>query len=399
MAASHTSAHPSDRYPAAVRIALVHDWLTGVRGGERVLDVIVRAWPAAEIHTLLHRRGSTTPAIEARRVHTSPLDRIPGIEHGYRALLPLFPWAIRRLDVGDVDLVLSTSHAVAKAVRVPKGAVHLCYCFTPMRYVWDQIDTYLGRGVKRRIAAPFVGALRRFDVATSGPDQVQRFLAISSTVAGRIEQAYGRESRVLAPPVDLDTFAPNADVQPGESYLLVSGFVPYKADAVALEAFARSGRPLVVAGDGPLRRRFERDAPPHIRFVGRVSDTELARLYAGCRALVHPQLEDFGLIAVEAQACGRPVIAFGRGGVLDSVRPLGASGSPTGVFFDHQTPSALADAIDRFEGDVAAFDPRAIRRHAESFGPDRFVENLEAEMEDLVRKHARRTPPLLEQRS
>jgi len=380
-----------------VRIALVHDWLTGVRGGERVLDVVARALPDAEIHTLFHRPGSTTPTLEARRIHTSPLGRMPGASRAYRSLLPLYPFAVRSLDVGDVDVVLSTSHAVAKAVPVPKGAVHLSYCFTPMRYVWDQIDAYLGHGLRRRAAMPLVRRLRAFDVATSGPDQVHRFLAISSTVARRIEETYGREARVLAPPVDLERFRPDGE-PPGEDYLLVSGFVPYKADAVAIDAFARSGKPLVVAGDGPLRRRLERAAPPNIRFVGRVSDEALARLYARCRALVHPQVEDFGLIAVEAQASGRPVIALGQGGVRDTVQPLGACERPTGVFFDEQTPKALERAVEAFEANASAFDPVAIREHAEAFGPERFVTALFEEIDDLVEKHGPR-PNASEQRA
>ncbi len=370
-----------------MRVALVHDWLTGVRGGERVLDVIARAWPDAEIHTLFHVEGSATPALEERRIHTSPLDRLPGRARYYRALLPLYPWAVRQLDVGDVDLVVSTSHAVAKAVRVPNGAQHLSYCFTPMRYVWDQIDAYLGRGARRRLSMPLVRRLRAFDVATSGPHQVDRFLAISSTVARRIQQTYGREAPVIAPPVDLEQFTPSGE-PPSDAYLLVSGFVPYKADALALRAFARCGRPLIVAGDGPLRARLESDAPPNVRFVGRVSDAALAGLYAECRALVHPQLEDFGLIAVEAQACGRPVIAFGRGGVRDTVRPLGDA-TPSGVFFDEQTPEALIDALDRFEAHASAFEPEAIRRHAERFGHKRFLEALMHEVDDLVARRDR----------
>ncbi len=367
-----------------MRVALVHDWLTGVRGGERVLDVIAQAFPDAEIHTLFHVQGSTTPALEARAIHTSPLDRLPGRARYYRTLLPLHPWAVRQLDVGDVDLVISTHHAVAKAVRVPEGACHLSYCFTPMRYVWDQIDAYLGRGWRRRLATPLVRRLRAFDVATSGPDQVDRFVAISRTVARRIQQTYGREAPVLAPPVDLERFVPSGRA-PGDAYLLVSGFVPYKADAVAIDAFARSGKPLVVAGDGPLRARLERAAPPNVRFVGRVSDAELADLYAGCRALVHPQEEDFGLIAVEAQACGRPVVALGRGGALDTVRPLGEP-TPTGVFFDTQTPGALARAIETFEANESAFDPESIRRNAERFGRKRFVEALLHEVDALMTK-------------
>jgi len=359
-----------------------------------VLDVIVRAFPDAEIHTLFHRKGSTTPAIEARTIHTSPLDRIPGSARHYRKLLPLHPWAVGCLDVGDVDLVLSTSHAVAKAVPKPPGVPHLSYCFTPMRYVWDQIDAYLGDGVRRRLAEPLVQRLRRFDVETSGPDRVDRFLAISHCVAKRIERAWGREARVLPPPVDVERFRPDGR-PPDDFHLLVSGFVPYKADALVIETFTRSGRPLVVAGDGPLRARLERQAGAHVRFVGRVDDAELARLYARCKALVFPQEEDFGLIAVEAQASGRPVVAFGRGGALDHVVPLAeeparGAPAPTGVLFEAQTPASLETALERLDRHAAHFEADAIRRHAERFGPEPFLAGLRDEIEALLSKrHAR----------
>lgn len=379
-------------YAAPVRIALVHDWLTGVRGGERVLDVIVRAFPDAEIHTLFHRVGSTTPAIEARPIHTSPLDALPGSARHYKKLLPLHPWAVGRLDVGDVDLVLSTSHAFAKAVRTPPGVPHLSYCFTPMRYVWDQIDAYLGHGLRRRLATPLVEHLRRFDLETSRPDHVDRFVAISHCVAERIERTWGREAHVLPPPVDLDRFRPDGRA-PDDFHLLVSGFVPYKADALAIETFTRSGRPLVVAGDGPLRARLERKAGPNVKFLGRVDDDALAHLYARCKALVFPQEEDFGLIAVEAQASGRPVVAFGRGGALDHVRPwpagdATADAAPTGVFFDAQTPEALEAALVRLDAHLDRFDAASIRRHAEAFGPDAFIEGLRAEIDALLSKKA-----------
>lgn len=364
-----------------------------------MLDVIVRAFPEAEIHTLFHRVGSTTPAIEARPIHTSPLDRLPGSARHYKKMLPLYPWAVGRLDVGDVDLVLSTSHAVAKAVAKPTGVPHLSYCFTPMRYVWDHADVYLGNGLRRRLAEPLVRRLRRFDAETSGPDRVDRFLAISRSVAERIERSWGREARVLHPPVDLDRFRPDG-AAPDDFHLLVSGFVPYKADALAIETFTRSGRPLVVAGDGPLRARLERLAGANVRFVGRVDDAELARLYARCKALVFPQEEDFGLIAVEAQTSGRPVVAFGRGGALDHVVPLavepriGDRPAATGVFFDAQTPASLEAALERLDAHLAHFDAGAIRRHAERFGPEPFIAGLRDEIDSLLAKRSER--PLVE---
>jgi glycosyltransferase involved in cell wall biosynthesis len=354
-----------------VRVALVHDWLTGMRGGERVLDELAGLFPDADLYTLVYVPGSTSERIERRRIVASPLSRLPGAARHYRKLLPLFPWAIERFALRGYDLVLSSSHAVAKGIRPPPGAVHVSYCFTPMRYVWDQADAYLGRGWRRALATPLVEYLRRFDRRTSTPDRVHRFVAISTCVAERIRRHYGRDSTIVYPPVDLERLQPDG-APPDDFYLLVGGFVPYKREDVAIEAFRRLGRPLVVAGDGPLRPALAAGAPPNVRFTGRIPDAELTRLYARCRALVYPQDEDFGIVAVEAQACGRPVLAFGRGGATDTVVPLGGGAAPTGVFFDAQTPDALAAAVQRFEAAAGAFDARAIRRHAEGFGSERF---------------------------
>ena len=367
-----------------MRVALVHDWLTGYRGGERVLSHLAQRYPQADLFTLIHEPGSVPAAIEARTIHTSVLDRIPGRGRHYRKLLPLFPWAIERFDFAGYDLVISTSHAVAKSVRVPRGVPHVDYCFTPMRYVWDRIDAYLGEGKRRTMASPLVRRLRDFDVRTSGPDRVTRFIAISTDVADRIARHYGRSARVVPPPVDVSWIEP-ARAPGGDFYLLVGGFVPYKREDLVIEAFRRNRRPLVVAGDGPARAELERNAPPNVRFVGRVPDAELARLYRDARALVYPQHEDFGLVAVEAQAAGRPVIGFGRGGLLDTVVPLsdpdGASPvDATGVYFEEQTPEALCEAIERFEKFEARFDPRALRRWAERFSPARFDRAFDAEL-------------------
>lgn len=366
-----------------MRIALVHDWLTGSRGGERVLDHLAGRFPAADVFTLFHAPGRVPAGIERHPIRTSPLDALPLAHRHYRKLLPLFPWAIRRFDLRGYDLVISTSHAVAKSVRIPRGVPHLDYCFTPMRYVWDQADEYLGRGLRRTLAAPLVGALRRFDRATSGPDSVTRFVAISHEVADRIRRHYGRAANVVPPPVDLSWITP-AERPPEDFFLLVGGFVPYKREDLALECFRRSGRRLIVVGDGPGRRRLERGASANVEFVGRVDEATLADLYRRCRALIYPQREDFGLVPVEVQAAGRPVIAFGAGGVLDSVRPLPPQWEQdpsmrfddprpvTGIFFDAQTPEALEAALVRFEKQELLFAPDALRAWAERFSPARF---------------------------
>ncbi len=367
-----------------MKVVLVHDWLTGMRGGERVLDELAGLFPDAELFTLIHVAGSTSPRIESLRTTASPLSRLPGAARHYRKLLPLFPWAIERLRLPPCDLVLSTSHAVAKGVRPPPGAVHLCYCFTPMRYVWDAADAYLGVGARRALAAPLVAYLRAFDRRTSGPERVHRIVAISHTVADRIRRHWGREAEVVYPPVAVERFAPRAG-PPEPFYLLVGGFVPYKREDLALRAFASLGRPLLVVGDGPGRRTLEAGAPPQVRFLGRLGDAELADLYARCRALVYPQEEDFGIVPVEAQAAGRPVIAFGRGGATETVVPLGdPRRAPTGVWFDAQTPEALAAAVLRFESEEHRFSPAAIRRHAEAFRAEHFRSELLAQIDTAL---------------
>lgn len=370
-----------------MKVVLVHDWLTGMRGGERVLDELAGMFPDAELFTLIHLPGRASPRIEALRITASPLSRLPGAARHYRKLLPLFPAAIERLRLPACDLVLSTSHAVAKAARPPPGARHLCYCFTPMRYVWDQADAYLGRGLRRALSLPLAAWLRRFDRRTSGPERIHRVVAISEGVRERVRRAWGRDASVVYPPVAVERFAPRAG-GPDDFYLLVGGFVPYKREDLALRAFADLGRPLLVAGDGPLRRRLEAAAPANARFLGRVGDDELADLYARCRALVYPQEEDFGIVPVEAQAAGRPVVAFGRGGATETVVPLGdpEGRPPTGVFFPAQTPESLADAVRRFEAAEDAFAPGAIRAHAERFRSERFRQELRAEIDAMTQR-------------
>jgi glycosyltransferase involved in cell wall biosynthesis len=378
-----------------VRVALIHDWLTGMRGGERVLEEMVRVFPSADVFTLLHVPGSTSPVIERQSIRTSFLSRIPGIGRHYRAWLPLFPFAARMFDLTGYDLVLSCSHAVAKGVRVPKGGRHICYCLTPMRYVWDQRDAYLGRGARRALALPVAAALRAFDRRTSTPEHVHRFIAISEAVQDRIQRHYGRSANVVHPPVECARIRPSGQ-PPEDFYLLVGGFVPYKREDVAIEAFRRLGRRLRIAGDGPGRLRLAASAPDNVEFLGRVSDAELARLYGACRALVHPQDEDFGIAAVEAQAAGRPVIALGRGGARDSVRPLQEQGEPpaaeegaTGIWFDRQHPDDLCEAVLRFEKHEARFDAEAIRRAALRFEPGRFRRELSGEIDRALAEPAR----------
>lgn len=363
-----------------MRVALVHDWLTGMRGGERCLERIAGLYPDADVFTLVHVRGATSPAIERHEIRASGLSRLPGAARHYRKLLPLFPAAIERFDLRAYDLVVSTSHAVAKGVRTEPDQPHLSYCLTPMRYVWDQADAYLGRGLRRALAAPLVARLRRFDVATSTPARVTRFVAISTCVAERIATHYGRSARVVFPPVEVGRFA-MGPAEREDFDLLVGGFVPYKREALAVEAYRGTARRLVVAGDGPLRDRVAARAPRNVQFVGRVADAALAELMRRARCLVYPQLEDFGIAAVEAQASGTPVVAFRAGGALDTVIE-----GETGVFFDAPTPASLRDALERLDRlrDRGGLAPGAIRAHALAFGPERFERELRAEIASAI---------------
>lgn len=355
-----------------MRVALVHDWLTGMRGGERCLEVFCELFPDADLFTLLHVPGSVAPVIERRRIVTSFVQRLPGAATRYRHYLPLFPRAVEAFDLRGYDLVISTSHCVAKGARPAPGALHLCYCFTPMRYVWDLYGEYFGRGLlTRALMPPVAAALRAWDRKTSA--RVGHFAGISGFVADRIRRCYGREAEVIYPPVDVSRYE-LADDREGDYYLVVSALVPYKRVDLAIAAAGRLGRRLLVVGAGPESARLAKMAGPGVEFLGWRSDDEIARLYRGCRALLFPGLEDFGIVPLEAMAAGRPVIAYGAGGALETVVPLGGDEPATGVFFAEQTVEALVGAMREFETAADRFVPKALRARAEAFDRPRFAE-------------------------
>ena len=351
----------------ALNTTLCHDWLTGMRGGERVLEVLCRGFPQAPILTLLHNPAAVSDTINAHPVQTSPLQRIPGIVNHYRFCLPFFPAAVRALHPPPSDLLLSTSHCVAKSVRPPPGTRHLCYCFTPMRYAWTFQREYFGAGSARSLLiAPLLAWLRRWDRRTAS--RVHRFVAISQTVRERIERHYGRAADVVYPPVDARKWTPGHE-PPLDYDLVVSALVPYKRIDLAVRAYNRSGHPLKIVGGGGGAAALRAMAGPNIEFLGRVPDPELLPLYRRCRMLVFPGEEDFGIVPLEAQACGRPVVAYGRGGATETVK-AGISG----VFFDQQTEDALLDGIARCA--ATPWDPATIRTHAEQFDTPHFITAL-----------------------
>jgi glycosyltransferase involved in cell wall biosynthesis len=366
-----------------VKVALVHDWLVTNRGGERVLDALCELFPTADLYTLIYRKGSVSPRIEDRRIHTSFLQHIPGIQQRYRHFLPLFPSAIESFRLQGYDLVLSSSHCVAKGIRAPAGARHLAYVHAPMRYMWDLFDDYFGPGrasLPVRAAARAVRPwLQRWDRRST--DGVDRILANSQHIAAKIRRFWDRDAEVVHPPVELARFceAPLAGTGRGGYFLWLGAFAPYKRLDVALEAFARLGLPLWVAGTGQEAARLTSGPlPPNIRFLGPVEDAAVPALYRDARALVFTAEEDFGLTPLEAQATGRPVIALGRGGALETVTPR------TGLFFDAQTPESLADAVRGFDAWEQGFRPEEARQQAERFSVAAFQKAISGHVESLL---------------
>jgi glycosyltransferase involved in cell wall biosynthesis len=369
---------------SGLRVALVHDWLTGMRGGEKCLEVLCRAFPAATLYTLIHRRGSLSPAIEAMDIRTSPLQTVPGIFRHYRHLLPVMPLAARSWRPRDVDLVISLSHCVAKAVVPPAGVPHVCYCFTPMRYAWQARETYLEgwshRPLRRVLARTMLSRLRRWDRRTAS--RVTHFVAISETVRGRIARCYRRESRVIQPPVDTAFYTPDRDAWPrDDGYLVVSALVPYKRIDQAVAACTASSRSLTVIGEGPERPRLQAMAGPTIRFLGWQPDEVIRAHYRTCRALLFPGEEDFGIVPIEALACAAPVIALGRGGAAETVD------NAVGRTYSDPTADALRRTLDAWESDCCPHDPALARRRAEALALPLFRQRLLGFLADVVTTH------------
>jgi glycosyltransferase involved in cell wall biosynthesis len=368
---------------ADLRVAVVHDWLTGMRGGEKVLEALLELVPNADLFTLLHVPGSVSEAIEARRIRTSFIQRLPQAARRYRGYLPLFSRAIESFDLSGYDLVLSSSHCVAKGAR-PRGAPHLCYCHTPIRYAWDQRDAYLAPGrahpLVRALAPRMLDRLRAWDVATSA--RVDRFVANSENVRGRIRRSWGREAGVVYPPVAVERFRPRADRE--GFYLVVSALVAYKRLEITIDACRQLGRELVIVGSGPdlARLRARAGTGAAVRFTGWLPDEEVADLMERCRALIMPGVEDFGIVPVEAQAAGAPVIALAAGGALETVVASREAASATGVLFDEPTPAALVEAMRTLEG--RAFDPAAARANALRFGRGHFLRGMTVEIASLL---------------
>ncbi len=370
------------RAPENARVAVVHDWLDTWRGGESALAEVLALYPHADLYALV---DFLSPELRKRvlgkHARTSFLQRLPGAARYFRTLLPLFPRAIESLDLAGYDLVVSVSHAVAKGVRTHAGQLHLCYCLTPMRYVWDLRETYLAsagalRGPQRAVADVILDRLQRWDVASSA--RVDGFVAISEYIRQRIRRCYDRDATVIYPPVDVDYFGPGTTPPTRRSYLTASRWVPYKRLDLIVDAFrAMPDRRLIVAGEGPALGNARTAAGSNVEFVGEVSRERLRELMREARAFVFAADEDFGIAPVEAQACGTPVIAYARGGVAETIHGLEAP-QPTGVLFKDQSAAAIRAAIATFEGLPEPISAGACRLNAERFARALFRERFTA---------------------
>jgi glycosyltransferase involved in cell wall biosynthesis len=362
------------------RVALVHDWLTGMRGGEKVLDALCELFPAAPLYTLVRVPGSVSARIEARPIHTSFVQRLPRPGRFYRHYLPLYPLAVELFDFSEYDLVISSSHCAVKSVKVPRQAVHVCYCHSPMRYAWDQFDAYFGPAqvgeLASRLMRPVMAQLARWDRATAG--RVDRFLANSQYVAGRIGRYYNRRSTIVYPPVDTDFFTPESRSS-SRGVLIVSALVPYKRLDVAIEACRRLSAPLTIVGTGPEELRLRALAGPDVRFLGWQSDEQIRALYRASTATLLPGTEDFGIVPVESQACGTPVVALNDGGARETVIDRS-----TGVLVDQPTADAFADGLNRLLG--TPMDPATARANALRFSRQQFMASFRQAVDEAVRE-------------
>lgn len=353
-----------------------------MRGGERILNVFCKIFPQAELFTLIHEKGSVDHIIEDRPIHTSFLQNLPGIKTRYRNYLPLFPLAIESFNLKGFDLIISSSHCVAKGVKKPEGAKHLCYCYTPMRYMWVFFDQYFGDYPmwKKSLVRLTGGYLKKWDIATL--PRVDEFIAISNTIRNRIRDIYNRDSTVIYPPVEIDKFKFDPSRKRGDYYVCVSALVPYKRVDIMVEAFNKMpDKKLVIVGDGNVRKEWEsKKRSANIKFMGWVDHDEVVKICSGAKAFLYAAFEDFGIAPVEAQALGVPVIAYDKGGTAETVLPA------TGLLFSEQTPEALTLAIKEFERREGEFNPADCRKNAERFSEDKFVSNIK----DFVNKKMNR---------
>lgn len=372
----------------APRVAIIHYWLVNMRGGEKVLEAICELFPDADIFTHVYDPKAMSPTIRRHTVRTTFIQKLPGARRHYQKYLPLMPVALEELDLSAYDLVISSESGPAKGVIVRPDAVHVCYCHSPMRYIWDQYSQYRkSAGPLTRLGMPWIASgLRQWDVTSAA--RVDHFIANSKAVARRIKKYWRRDAEVIAPPVDVSRL--DAACERDDFYLHVGELVPYKRADIAIKACSMLDRRLIVVGDGPELKRLKKMAGPSVEFLGRLPDDLLYEHYARCRALLFPGEEDFGIVPVEAMAAGAPVIAFGRGGAEDTILD-----GHTGVTFREQSVSSMLSAIIEFEMDESRFSAANIAAHAHKFErnvfKDRFAQSIRT---ILARNSQERRPPI-----
>ena len=363
-----------------MHIAFIHDWLNGMRGGERCLEALCELYPDAHLYCLFHEKGKLSPAIESLEIHTSFVQKLPLVFRKYRHYLPLFPAAIEQFDLREYELVISLSHCVANGVITNPQTCHISYTFTPMRYAWDLYFDYFGgdrsRGISRYLIPYFMNYLRMWDIAAS--KRTDYFVAISHHIKQRINKHYRRPADVIYPPVDTEFYTSGSVQQPEGFFLIVSAFAPYKKIDLAIEAFNHLKLPLKIIGQGQDIKRLKECAHPNIEFLGALSNEDLRDHYRRCKALIFPGEEDFGIVPVEVQACGRPVIAFAKGGILETTVQ-----KETAVWFHEQSPEAIIAAVKAFE--ALSCSPAVIRDNALRFAKSRFQEEMQQYIEQKLK--------------
>lgn len=352
-----------------MKIAIIHDWLTNMGGAERIIRILHSLFPEAPIYTVVYDKENMPEDFRQMDIRTSFIQRMPFGVKKYQAYLPLMPTAVEQLDLREYDLVISSSTACAKGVLTRSDAIHLCYCNTPMRYAWDMYHEYVekkGTLTKAAIAI-LMNYIRLWDRLSA--DRVDYFIANSHNVANRIKKHYRRDAKVIYPPVDTDYYTPSNNID--TYYLIVSRLVPYKRVDLAVEVFNELGLPLIVIGEGSELETYQKRAKSNITFYGRLSDEEVRQYYSRCKAFIFPGEEDFGIAPLEAQACGRPVIAYGKGGALETVVH-----GKTGIFFEQQNHDALKKAVLYMDNNISIFDTKEIQRHAARFSTQRFKSEI-----------------------
>jgi glycosyltransferase involved in cell wall biosynthesis len=367
-----------------MRVAFIHDHLTQYGGAERVLEAFQAIWPDAPTYTLKYDPAAMGSAFQHKVIRTSFLEKLPFARRGFRWFLPFMPMATESYDLSEFDVIISNSSAFSKGVITAPHALHICYCHTPTRYLWSDSGSYVEElrapGIVKSILPFVLHKLRSWDQLAA--NRVDKFVANSETVQRRIEKYYRRDSEVIYPPVDIEKFSISNEPK---TYFLTGGrLVAYKRFDIVVDAFTKIGKPLKIFGTGPEEAELKRRAGKNIEFVGRVSDEERARLFAGAIAFINPQEEDFGITPVESMAAGRPVIAYRRGGALETVVD-----GLSGVLFDEQSWEELADTVLHF--DEKQFDPQKIRSHAEQFSTKVFRKKIYDLVHGLWREHEKKT--------